>query len=101
MLPHSVGSLTQADTDAYCLGVGKLLDIFLTAPSGTSASGSGGHWSQIKITDTSVLAYGNNGVMTALVGVTSGVVVGRSRGATTVTSSLPDGKTWTATIVVN
>ena len=95
-LPHSAGSLTQADSGVYCLGAGKFLDVFLTAPAGAS-----GRWSEIRITDTSVLAYGSNGVMTALRTVTPGVVVGYARGATTITSSLPDGKTWTATIVVS
>jgi hypothetical protein len=95
-LPHSAGSLTQTDTGAYCLGVGKILDIFLTAPAGAS-----GGWSEIKIKDTSVLAYGNNGVMTSMRGETPGVVVGQTRGVSTVTSALPNGQTWTATIVVS
>ncbi|MBR7831233.1 hypothetical protein KDK95_33310 [Actinospica sp. MGRD01-02] len=95
-LPHTAGSLTQTDTGAYCLGVGKILDIFLTAPAGSAAG-----WSEIRIKDTTVLAYGNNGVMTAMRGETPGVVVGRARGVSTVTSTLPDGRTWTATIVVS
>lgn len=95
-LPHSAGSLTQTDTGAYCLGVGKILDIFLTAPTGSTA-----RWSEIQIKDTTVLAYGNNGVMTAMRGETPGVVVGQARGVSTVTSTLPNGKTWTATIVVS
>lgn len=95
-LPHSAGSLAETDTGAYCLGVGKILDIFLTAPAGVS-----GGWSQIKINDTTVLGYGNNGVMTAMRGETPGVVIGQTRGVSTVTSTLPNGKTWTATIVVS
>ena len=95
-LPHSAGSLTQADTGTYCLGVGKLLDIFLTAPAGST-----GRWSDVQIDDTTVLAYGNNGVMTAMRGETPGVVVGQSRGVSTVTSKLPNGQTWTATVVVS
>jgi hypothetical protein len=95
-LPHSAGSLTQTDTGTYCLGVGKILDIFLTAPVGAT-----GGWSQVQINDTTVLAYGNNGVMTAMRGETPGVVVGQTRGVSTVTSTLPNGKTWTATIVVS
>jgi len=94
-LPHSAGTITQTDTGAYCLGVGKILDIFLTAPTGSTAG-----WSEIRIKDTTVLAYGNNGVMTAMRGETPGVIVGRARGVSTVTSTLPDGRTWTATIVV-
>jgi hypothetical protein len=95
-LPHSEGSLTQTDTGTYCLGVGKLLNVFLTAPATSTA-----RWSEIQITDTSVLAYGNNGVLTAMRDETPGVIVGKSRGVSTVTSTLPDGQTWTATIVVS
>jgi len=98
-LPHSAGSLTQTDTGVYCLGVGKALDVFLTAPAGVIASG--GRWAEIEIANTSVLAYGNNGVMTALRGETPGVVIGRARGVTIVTSALPNGTKWTATIVVS
>ena len=98
-LPHSAGSLTQANTGTYCLGVGKLLDIFLTAP--TNVVASGGRWTEIKIADTSVLTYGNNGVMTSLRGETPGVIIGHTRGVTTVSSTLPGGTTWTATIVVS
>jgi hypothetical protein len=97
-LPRTAGSLTQGDTGDYCHGVGKAPDIFLTAPSGMIASG--GRWSEIKITDTSVLGYGDNGVMTTMLGETPGVVIGRARGATTLTGALPDGTKWTATIVV-
>jgi hypothetical protein len=94
-LPHSAGSLTQTDTGVYCLGVGKIIDIFLTAPSGSAS-----RWSEVQITDTSVLSYGNNGVMTAMRDETPGVVIGRARGVSTVTSTLPNGQSWTATIVV-
>lgn len=95
-LPDSAGSLTQTDTGVYCLGVGKTLDVFLSAP----ANAAGG-WSQVRITDTSILTYGNNGVMTALRGETPGVVIGKARGVSTVTSTLPTGQTWTATVVVS
>jgi hypothetical protein len=97
VLPHTTGSLTQADTGTYCLAVGQTLDIFLTAPSGSSHI----RWGQITIGDTSVLGYGNSGVLTPPVNVTPGVVVGLSRGTTTLSSALPSGKKWTATIVVS
>ena len=101
VLPHTAGSLTQADNGAYCLRVGQTLDVFLTAPTSTGASGPLTRWSNPKITDTSVLGYGNNGMVTPTLDVTPGVVVGLTRGATTVTSTLAGGKTWTATIVVS
>lgn len=96
-LPHAAGSLTQNDTGTYCLGVGQTLDVFLTAPSSSAHL----RWSQIEIADTSVLGYGNSGVLTPPVTVTPGVLVGVSRGESTITSSLPGGQTWTATIVVS
>jgi hypothetical protein len=101
VLPHTAGSLTQADSGAYCLRVGQTLDVFLTAPTSSGASGPLTRWSNPKITDTSVLGYGNNGMVTPTLDVTPGVVVGLSRGETTVTSTLAGGKTWTATIVVS
>lgn len=97
-LPHAAGTLTQADTGAYCLHIGQTLDVFLTAPA---APGPLARWSRIAIADTSVLDYGNSGVMTTMVDVTGGVVVGAARGTTTLSSKLPDGKQWTATIVVS
>jgi hypothetical protein len=98
LLPHTAGSLTQADTGAYCLSPGQTLDVFLTAPT---AADQPARWSKVTIGDTAVLAYGNSGVMTPPLDVTPGVVVGLGRGTSTVTSTLPDGKTWTATIVVS
>jgi hypothetical protein len=97
VLPHTAGSLTQSDTGTYCLGIGQTLDVFLTAPSASSVT----RWSQITIADTSVLGYGNDGMMTPPLNVTPGVVTGVSRGTSTVTSTLPGGRTWSATVVVS
>ena len=97
VLPHTAGSLTQADTGTYCLAVGQTLDIFLTAPS---ASGSA-RWDRVAISDGSVLGYGSNSAMTPPLDVTPGAVIGLGRGAATVSSTLPDGTKWTATIVVS
>jgi hypothetical protein len=96
-LPHAAGSLTEADSGAYCLGVGQTLDVFLTAPSN---SAPGVRWAQIKIDDTSVVGYGNSGVLTPPVGVTPGVFVGAHPGTATISSTLPSGTTWKATLVV-
>ncbi|WP_324840203.1 hypothetical protein [Actinocrinis sp.] len=71
--------------------------MFLTAPANTPA---GSRWSDIRVTDTSVIGYGNNGVLTPPVNVTAGVFVGAHRGATTLSSTLPSGTTWHVTIVV-
>lgn len=97
MLPHTAGSLTQADTGAYCLAVGQTLDVFLTAPTPSAAA----RWSPVTITDGSVLGYGNASAMTPPIDVTSGAVVGLARGATTLSSTLPNGTRWAATIVVS
>ncbi|HXR72446.1 hypothetical protein [Actinocrinis sp.] len=96
-LPHAAGSLTEADTGAFCLAAGQLLDVFLTAPAGTPA---GSRWGQIRVADTSVIGYGNNGVLTPPVNVTAGVFVGAHHGSTTLSSQLPNGTTWHVTLVV-
>lgn len=96
-LPHAAGSLTEADSGAFCLGVGQILDVFLAVPA---LAGRGARWTQIKIDDTSVVAYGNSGVLTPPVGITPGVFVGAHSGATTISSSLPNGVTWQVTLVV-
>jgi hypothetical protein len=74
-----------------------MLDVFLTTPAGTPA---GTRWGQIRVADTSVIGYGNNGVLTPPVNVTAGVFVGAHRGATTLSSQLPNGTTWQVTLVV-
>lgn len=96
-LPHTAGSLTEADSGSYCLAVGQVLDVFLTAPAGAPA---GSRWGQIRAADTSVLGYGNSGVLTPPVDVTAGVFVGAHRGVTTLSSSLPGGTAWHVTLVV-
>jgi len=96
-LPHAAGSLTEADSGAFCLAAGQILDVFLTAPASAPA---GTRWGDIRVTDTSVIGYGNNGVLTPPVNVTAGVFVGAHRGATTLSSTLPGGTTWHVTIVV-
>lgn len=96
-LPHAAGSLTEADSGAYCLNAGQVLDVFLTAPADAPA---GSRWSQIRTADTSVIGYGNSGVLTPPVNVTAGVFVGAERGATTLSSTLPNGTTWHVTLVV-
>ncbi|HEU5357184.1 MAG TPA: hypothetical protein VFU65_22120 [Actinocrinis sp.] len=96
-LPHAAGSLTEADSGAYCLAPGQILDVFLTTPAGTPA---GTRWGQIRVADTSVIGYGNNGVLTTPVNVTAGVFVGMHPGVTTLSSTLPSGTAWHVTIVV-
>jgi hypothetical protein len=97
VLPHAAGSLTEQDSGAFCLAPGQILDVFLTAPVNAAA---GTRWSQIQDGDRTVLGYGNSGVLTPPVNVTPGVFVGAGHGATTLSSTLPDGKKWQVTVVV-
>lgn len=97
VLPHTAGSLTEADTGAFCLAAGQVLDVFLTAPTNAAP---GTRWGRITIEDASVVGYGNAGVLTAPLGETAGVFAAERRGATTLSSSLPNGATWKVTLVV-
>lgn len=97
-LPHAAGSLTQTDTGVYCLTEGQQIDVFLTASSGSGTAGTG--WSQITSSGTAVLTPLSSGVLTAPRGVTPGIFLGAVRGTATLSSRLPNGKTWTATVVV-
>lgn len=74
-----------------------MLDVFLTVPSNAAP---GTRWAQIKIDNTSVVGYGNSGVLTPPVGVTPGVFIGAHPGATTLSSTLPNGTAWKVTLVV-
>ena len=97
-LPQASGSLTEADSGAFCLGVGQILDVFLTVPANSKP---GTRWNEIKLGDSSVAGYGNSGVLTPPIGVTPGVFVGTRVGVTTLSSTLmPAGTTWTVTLVV-
>jgi len=97
-LPHASGSLTEADSGVFCLGLGQTLDVFLTAPA---QSAPGTHWDHISADNTSVVGYGNSGVLTPPLGVTPGVFVGTHPGVATLSSVLlPAGKTWKVTLVV-
>ena len=97
VLPHTAGSLSQSDTGAFCLASGQVLDVFLTAPNDSAPHT---RWGKISTADTSVLGYGNSGVLTPPVNVTAGVFKALSHGATTLTSTLPNGTAWRVTIVV-
>jgi len=98
-LPHSWGSLSESDSGAYCLPLGKRIDVFLTAP-GRSLQRSA-RWSTIRSSDPKVVAPTNTGVFTAPLGVTPGLFLGKAPGTAVLTSSTPSGKPWTVTIVVH
>lgn len=96
-LPHVAGSLTEADSGVFCLGVHQTLDVFLTAPSNAAA---GARWNQIRANNTSVVGYGNASALTSQSGVTPGAFVANHAGVATLSSSLPSGATWQVTLVV-
>lgn len=98
VLPQTAGSLSETDSGAFCLASGQVLDVFLTTPANHAP---GTRWSQISTADTSVVGYGNAGVLTPPVNVTAGVFDALRRGATTLSSTLPDGTAWHVTIVVH
>jgi hypothetical protein len=97
-LPRSVGSLTQADSGDFCLRVGQRVDVFLAAPDGAA---QGTRWRTIGSSSPQVLAPVGTGVLTAPLGVTPGLFVARSPGASVLTSTCPDGKSWQVTLVVS
>ncbi|MFJ8364096.1 hypothetical protein [Streptomyces sp. NPDC093984] len=97
-LPRSAGSLTQADSGAFCLRIGQRVDVFLAAPEGAV---QGMSWRAIGSSNPHVLAPVGTGVMTAPLGVTPGLFVARSPGASTLTSTRPDGTSWRVTLVVS
>lgn len=97
-LPHAWGSLSQTDSGAYCLPVGKQIDVFLTAPGDSPAQSA--RWGQIRSSDAQVLAPTSTGVLTAPLGVTPGIFLGRAPGTAELTSATTTGKPWTVTIVV-
>ena len=96
-LPHAAGALTQADTHTYCLPVGGQVDVFLSVALTQAHSG---RWSPVRTTSTKVLAPMSNGVLTPPVNVTPAIFLGATPGAATLSSQLPDGRTWRATIIV-
>ncbi|MDF3299578.1 hypothetical protein [Streptomyces tropicalis] len=97
VLPHSAGSLTQADSGAFCLHPGQRVDVFLAAPE---QAAQGGRWRVISSSSPKVLAPVSNGVMSPPLGVTPGLFVGRSSGTSVLSSTYPGGNSWRVTLVV-
>jgi hypothetical protein len=85
--------LDESSSGAYCLAVGSSIDVYLHAP-GTA------RWSPVTSSAPDVLGPQRTGVLTAPVGVTAGIFGGLRAGTATLSSSRPDGATWTVTIVV-
>jgi hypothetical protein len=93
-VPGAAGALDETSSGAYCLPAGQAIDVFLHAADPAA------RWSPIKSSDPAVLRPQRTGVLTAPVGVTPGIFGGQRSGTATLSSSTPDGRTWTVTIVV-
>ncbi|MDF2255547.1 hypothetical protein [Streptantibioticus ferralitis] len=93
-LPHSAGTLTQADSGTYCLPVGGQLDVFLTAKSAQMSA----RWSPVASSAPQLLAPTNGGALTPPVGVTPAVFVGTAPGTVRLSSRTADGRHWQATV---
>jgi hypothetical protein len=97
-LSGAAGTITQADSGAFCLAVGQQMDVFLTAPGSPHAGAV--RWTTMMTSDPRVAAPRSSGVLTAPVGVTPGIFQALAPGATVLSSHLPGGKEWRVTIVV-
>lgn len=95
--PDATATLTDADqSGTWCLKKGDVLTVYLKVPLAAQDRG----WAPIKVSSTSVLTRRPGGVQTLVRGVTAGIFEAKATGTATLTSSRPDGATWTATIVV-
>ena len=83
--PDAAGTLQNEDQGkSECLPVGKELTVFLKAPTV-----DGARWSPVEVSDPTVLAPGNVGIMTLVRGVTGGIFIARRTGTARLTSKLP------------
>jgi hypothetical protein len=83
--PDAAGTLQNDDRGrSVCLAAGRELTVFLKAPTV-----DGARWSPIEVSDPTVLAPGNSGIMTLVRGVTGGIFVARGVGTARLASQLP------------
>jgi len=94
-LPDSAGTLDESSSGTYCLTVGQTVDVFLHG-TGTSV-----RWTPIASSRPDVLAPQRTGVLTAPVGVTPGIFTAMRAGTAQLTSSQPNGPSWSVTVVVS
>jgi hypothetical protein len=99
VLPQTAGTLTEADTGAFCLPVGGRIAVFLSAPTGAAAGSD--HWGRVASSAPQVLAAAGTAVLTAPMGVTPGMFRGATAGEARLTSTTAAGKSWQVTIVVS
>jgi hypothetical protein len=96
VLPHTAGALDETSSGAYCLALGDSMGVFLHSTDTARL-----RWAEIKSSDAGVLKAQQTGVLTAPVGVTPGIFGATAAGTATLSSTEPDGHTWTVTIVVS
>ncbi|MGF1430388.1 hypothetical protein [Kitasatospora sp. LaBMicrA B282] len=92
VLPHTAGSLTEAESGSYCLAVGDQLTVFLTA--------SQGHWAPVTSSGPAVLAAAPTSMLTAPIGVTPGLFAAKATGTVRLSSQDGTGHSWQVTLVV-
>ncbi|GAA1976361.1 hypothetical protein [Kitasatospora viridis] len=98
VLPHTAGSLTEAQSGSYCLAVGDQLSVFLTATA--TATAAGGRWAPVTSSGPTVLTAVPADQLTAPIGVTPALFRARATGTVQLTSRDGTGRSWRATVVV-
>jgi hypothetical protein len=93
--PGAAGTLDESSTGAYCLAAGQTVDVFLHAPTPAQ------RWTPVASSDTDVLAPQRPGVLTAPVGVTPGIFTAVHAGTARLSSTRPNGPSWSVTVVVS
>ncbi|MDH6114677.1 hypothetical protein P3T36_001029 [Kitasatospora sp. MAP12-15] len=98
VLPHTAGTLTQADGGArICLRTGQQVAVLLHSP----ATDPAGRWQPIEIRPGGRVRRGDSRVMTPSVGTTTGLFTATAAGETELTSRQASGAVWHLTLVVS
>jgi hypothetical protein len=94
VLPGAAGTLDETSTGTYCIRTGDTLDVFLHAPAPAQ------RWTPIASSKPDVLAPQRTGILTAPVGVTPGIFAAMHAGTAVLSSSRPNGPSWSVTVLV-
>jgi hypothetical protein len=94
VMPGVAGTLDETSTGTYCVSTGQILDVFL------HASTPANRWTPIASSQPDVLAPQRTGVLTAPVGVTPGIFAAMRAGSAQLSSSQPNGPSWSVTVIV-
>ncbi len=94
VLPGSVGTLDESSSGSYCLAVGQTLDVFLHAPAPAQ------RWTPVASSRPDLLAPQSSSALTAPVGVTPGIFRAEATGTAQLSSTRPNGPSWSVTVVI-